>query len=131
MNNSGQLKFLRFWFPVILYSGIIFCVSSVSNVKTPLQEIGLDKILHVLEYIPFGFFVARGVYNTKVPIFTGMFFGAVLSISFLYGVSDELHQSFVPGRSAGAFDVIADTVGGVIGGYIYLFCMNQVNNKST
>jgi VanZ family protein len=35
---------------------------------------------------------------------------AVLLAS-LYGVSDEAHQAFVPGRSADAVDWLADTVG--------------------
>ena len=129
MDNLGQSKLLRFWFPVILYSGIIFCVSSIPDMKIPLREVWFDKVLHVLEYMPFGFFLARGLYNTKIPVFTGMFWAAVFSISFLYGASDEFHQSFVPGRNAGVDDVIADTVGGAIGGYIYSLSLNQNNNK--
>lgn len=130
MDNLSQSKFLRFWFPAILYSGIIFCVSSVPNVKIPLQEVRFDKVLHVLEYMPFGFFLARGIYNTRIPAFTGMFWGVIISILFLHGVSDEFYQSFVPGRSAGGGDVIADVTGGVIGGYVYLLFLNQSNNKT-
>ena len=119
------MKFLRFWFPVILYSGIIFYVSSIPNVTTPLQEIQFDKILHVLEYMPFGFFVARGIYSEKPSISRQMIWVLVLSVSFLYGISDEIHQSLVPGRSAGIIDIIADTIGGVIGGYIYLIIASR------
>lgn len=41
---------------------------------------------------------------------TGRAWLAVL-IASLYGVSDEVHQAFVPGRSADALDWLADTVG--------------------
>ena len=36
-------------------------------------------------------------------------------ISTLYGVSDELHQSFVPGRTADAWDVLKDLAGAAVG----------------
>ena len=36
-------------------------------------------------------------------------------IVVLYGVSDEVHQMFVPGRTAALDDVVADTIGAVVG----------------
>ena len=36
-------------------------------------------------------------------------------LATLYGVSDEFHQLFVPGRSADRYDVLADCVGATIG----------------
>ena len=33
----------------------------------------------------------------------------------LYGVVDEIHQSFTPGRSSSVFDWLADTAGGFLG----------------
>ncbi len=120
MDHSNWSKLWRFWFPAILYSGIIFCVSSVPNVKIPLPEIHLDVVLHILIYIPFGFLIARAVDHTKDPVSKIVLIGIVLGVSFLYGGSDELHQFFVPGRDAGILDLIADTVGGVLGGFLYL-----------
>ncbi|MBD0319601.1 MAG: VanZ family protein [Gemmatimonadetes bacterium] len=38
----------------------------------------------------------------------------------LYGVSDEVHQSFVPGRSPDPLDWVADTLG-VIAGVLAFF----------
>jgi VanZ family protein len=37
----------------------------------------------------------------------------------LYGISDEIHQSFVPFREAEVADVIADTIGAFSGVYLY------------
>lgn len=43
-----------------------------------------------------------------------------LLIAGLYGVSDEVHQYFVPGRSASAYDALADVLGaGVVCGLWY------------
>lgn len=36
---------------------------------------------------------------------------AAAAISFLYALSDEYHQSFVPGRDADPFDVLVDSLG--------------------
>ena len=120
MTKSVKSNFLRFWFPVIIYSGIIFCASSIPNVRTPLSEIEFDKILHLMEYAPFGFLVARAIINSRSSI-SGRALGMwVLVFSFLYATSDEFHQSFVPGRNVGSFDLIFDTIGGTLGGYIYL-----------
>ncbi len=38
--------------------------------------------------------------------------------SFFYAISDEFHQLFVPGRLASIGDIIADTIGIIIGVYI-------------
>jgi len=40
-------------------------------------------------------------------------------LSCLYGISDEIHQHFVPYRDADVMDVLADTIGGIMGVYIY------------
>lgn len=43
-----------------------------------------------------------------------------LLIAGLYGVSDEVHQYFVPGRSASAYDALADVLGaGLVCGLWY------------
>jgi VanZ family protein len=36
-------------------------------------------------------------------------------VSTLYGVSDELHQLFVPGRNCDWHDVVADAAGSLLG----------------
>jgi len=121
-------KFIKFWFPVILYSGIIFYTSSIPNVTTPLSEIQFDKLLHVLVYIPFGFLVARGIGSIKFSLSWKKIWLLVFLATFLYGVSDEYHQSLVPGRDSGAIDLIMDTIGGVIGGYFYLYVTRRIRS---
>jgi VanZ family protein len=127
MKNNGLVKFLKFWFPGILYSGIIFYTSSIPSVATPLQKIHFDKILHFLEYIPFGFLMARGIYSVKPATSVKILVMGVGLVTFLFGISDEYHQSFVVGRSSSIIDLIVDSAGGLIGGYIY--CLLTFKNN--
>jgi len=40
-------------------------------------------------------------------------------ICIIYATSDEIHQLFVPGRSCQLLDILIDTIGSVIGIYLY------------
>ncbi|NIW80004.1 MAG: VanZ family protein, partial [Calditrichae bacterium] len=42
-------------------------------------------------------------------------------IGIVYGISDEYHQSFVPGRFADVVDALADTLGIIIGVLLFRF----------
>lgn len=46
------------------------------------------------------------------------FFLAVI-ITLLYGISDEIHQSFVPNRTYDIHDIVADGIGGLAGAWAY------------
>ena len=41
--------------------------------------------------------------------------GAAFAVAVLYGVSDELHQAFVPGRVASEADLVLDAMGALLG----------------
>jgi len=114
------MKLIKFWFPLVLYSVIIFCVSSLPNLRPPNTDIlGVDKILHIGEYIPFGFLTARVLYSLNEPRPTRNILWLAACAACLYGITDEYHQSFVEGRSSDMFDVAADTIGGVLGAALY------------
>lgn len=121
-----RLKFLKFWFPVFLYSGIIFYASSLPDLKPPLEIKNIDKAAHVLEYLLFGFLLARA-FSQQWPAVK--LWQAITICSLLYGISDEYHQSFVPGREAGVIDVIADTIGGFSGVWIHLFRQKRIKSN--
>lgn len=44
-----------------------------------------------------------------------------ITLSSLYGISDEIHQYYVPYRNADVMDVMADILGSIFGVYIYNF----------
>ena len=112
-------KIFKFWFPVVLYSAIIYYGSSIPIKKAPLPIPYLDKILHILEYTPFGFLIGRALFYSRAGrIEVKILVTAVMFLCFLHGLLDEYHQSFVPGRESSLNDALADMVGGFLGGGI-------------
>jgi VanZ family protein len=101
------------WGPVIIYMVIIFVESSISDVSLPANV--SDKSAHLTGYLIMGVLAVRAVHGGLPARVTAS--GALIAmlITIGYGASDELHQWFVPGRTADVFDLLADAVGGVIG----------------
>ena len=110
--------FLTYWVPVILYAGTIIMFSSMSTPHThfPLWagEIN-DKVLHALEYAILAILCYRALLHASEPGLAD--YAAILAIAaaILFGVSDELHQYFVPLREADPWDVVANGVGSIMG----------------
>lgn len=126
--RSDRVKIIRLWLPVIIWAGVIFLFSSIPNLKTSLEyDFILRKIAHALEYSILTFLLYRAFKGTfNMNIFQLFIYPATLS--FFYAVSDEFHQSFVPGRSASIRDALIDTIG-VLSFYIAMkiFAVNQKN----
>jgi len=54
-----------------------------------------------------------------------------LTLCFLYAVSDELHQTFVPGRSGELRDVVIDTLGASLGVLLAMQIVSKSRNNLT
>ena len=102
---------VKLWGPVIAWCGLIFFLSH-RPVPEPLSESqtfhGIDIIYHILAYTPLAFLVYRAQKNFLVS----------LIFVALYGLSDEIHQYFLPYRSFEVVDLISDVCGGFLGSYI-------------
>lgn len=117
---TTPLSMVRYWGPVGFYAGLIFFGSSISNppevISSILKEVS-DKVLHLCEYSILGALSYRacrhaaGVWVARHAVLV-----AVAGCA-LYGLSDETHQLFVPFREADALDLVADTVGGMLGAW--------------
>ncbi len=98
----------------MLQLAIIFAASSIPNLRHIPGGIS-DKSGHSIGYAILGGLILRALAGGRLQGVTWKRVIAAIVLSTLYGVSDELHQLFVPGRSADPFDVLADTVGATIG----------------
>ena len=114
------MKFVKYWFPVLIYSGIIYFLSAQSKLQVPGAEIGFDKFAHLAEYGPFGWLITRAVKNYRPKWSLAAIGGLVMLLIFAHALADEFHQSFVPGRDSSIFDALADLGGGAFGGWFYL-----------
>ena len=112
----SKKHFLKFWFPVIIYAIIIFWVSSQQQpFGIEIKVIGLDKILHVVEYAVLGFLFARAFAGASEKISTRDLVLITFIIGTLYGLTDEFHQHFTPGRVVSILDLAADAIGSFLG----------------
>jgi VanZ family protein len=102
------------WGPVVLQVAIIFAASSIPNLKEIPGGIS-DKSGHSIGYAMLAGLILRALAGGRLQGVTWKRVLAAIGLSTLYGVSDEFHQLFVPGRSADPYDVLADCVGSTIG----------------
>ena len=96
----------RLWFlPLVVASAGVFWFSQQSRPPLPPGEWS-DKTLHVVGYFAYGLSAELAFRRgARSP-----WYGALLWTAF-FAVTDELHQSLVPGRSCSILDWVADLVG--------------------
>jgi VanZ family protein len=102
-------KFLRYWLPAIMIMTAIFIASSTPSYDLPsfgLIDTLVKKGGHMTGYFLLTLAYLRAI-NTRMRKAAFL----VLGLALLYAVSDEFHQSFVPGRNPAVTDVLIDMVG--------------------
>lgn len=136
------------WVAVFVWMGIIYALSAqVAEESQELSSSVTEIIIETVEKIVPGAEIDRGVFghyvrknaHFSVYLLLGILTinGFTLSYSdrslavkrkvllsllicILYAFSDELHQTFVPGREGQLLDVVIDSFGAIIGISIYL-----------
>ncbi len=99
------------WLVAILWAAFIFILSSIPGWKLDFVPPiwGWDKLAHVVLYAVLGVLILRALGFRRAA------FGLAIIFSVAYGLFDELHQVFVPGRTPSLADLAADAVGSTIG----------------
>jgi VanZ family protein len=100
--------------PAVGWMALIFFLSSQEEVPTAggLSADVQAIVGHLVLYGVLALFVAYGLDRFRERF---RYFGAmVVAFAVLYGITDEIHQSFVPGRRADPFDVIVDGIGAAL-----------------
>lgn len=75
----------------------------------------VNPLGHFCEYAIFGGLLANA-WRTKVPLSWAVW--AAVCCASLYGISDEIHQVFVPGRTADPIDWLVDTCAATLGAFV-------------
>ena len=105
-------KALIFWLLTAGYMGLLFYLSSRSTYILPLHTKNIDKIIHIIAYIPLAFLLYLSMERSGLKKYA---FLVAFIATIIYGITDELHQSLVPGRDPAIGDVLADSLGAFLG----------------
>lgn len=110
--TEGNRRALVLWAPVAAWCALIFAFSSVPDLKSGLDyDYPLRKLAHMVEYGILWLLTRRALGGTFlrgrarwVPVVAAFF-------AVFYAMSDEWHQSSVPGRAGLWSDVLIDASG--------------------
>lgn len=123
-------NFLFFQIPWQLLMLVIFIQSSISSLKLPDFAFNLgDKILHFIVFGILGILTARGLRNAKNRIVKENYISITLLLCIAYGILDEIHQYFVPGRYFSWWDWVADILGVITLVLIYKYFIVLKNKE--
>ncbi|THB72765.1 MAG: VanZ family protein [Desulfobacteraceae bacterium] len=102
--------------PVILYCCLIYWQSAHFSTNSDPLFPHDDKVMHLLCYAILAVLIYRAFMGGTWYRLTSKKLGILSGVlSFGYGISDELHQSFVPARTASISDAVADLTGAAAG----------------
>ena len=101
------------WGPAVLCAAALFTLSSFSALPAPPMEVS-DKAEHFTAYSLFTLSILWGLSGGRPSTVSWTKGLGALALASLYGVTDELHQYFVPGRTCDVHDWMADTSGAAI-----------------
>ncbi len=114
VSQARARQLLLLWLPVLTLAALIFLLSAQSDVHfstDPAIDWPVRKAAHVTIFAALAFLVMRALNGMRVRDM--LLIGFVLTAT--YAASDEVHQSFVVGRSPLVTDVLIDVLGVLIG----------------
>lgn len=100
------------WIPALAWAATIFWLSSQPALPSPHVPY-FDKVAHFGAYALLGGLLAFATDRSRLPI------GVAVALGVLYGISDEVHQGYVPGRSPDVLDWAADAAGVATACFLY------------
>lgn len=119
-------RYWRYWVPVVAYAGLIFSLSSQSTPPEPamwwLELVG-DKGVHAAEFGLLGVLCYRAFRFAAGPRAARSALLLAVLASTGYGVTDEIHQAFVPLREPSPWDVLADGAGASVVSWLWRRCI--------
>jgi len=116
--------------PAPLIAGTLWFLSSRTTLPQPPGPLGWDKLQHLLAYgalaFAIGLWISPAFWKHR-PITAILLTAAIGSA---YGVIDEIHQYFVPGRYSDIWDWVANTIGSILGALAIMFIVRKWNQRA-
>jgi VanZ family protein len=128
LDLSPQMN-VRRWLLPVLWAGVMVTGTSLPSSAVPGQLSAYDKLLHFTIYAIFAFLLSRQISETASRWWAALL---AIGIAVLFGVVDEWHQGFIPGRSMELADWQADSLGALVGAVAGVATRrrNQVGNPT-
>lgn len=121
------------WLAVVAWTGGIFYLSHQSEPAGASVNYAMSVAAHIVVYGGLGTLLCWALAGEGAgPVRTSAWVvGTVaFALTVLYGVSDELHQVFVPGRVASEMDVGIDGVGALLGVTTWMAWSRSLRRRS-
>jgi VanZ family protein len=118
VRDSPRRKRVFAWGSAVAWAAVIFALSSLPGGRVPILPGQTDKLVHGTVYAILGALCFRAIVMTWTwPHRPAVAIATLLGV--LYGITDELHQTFTPGRTPDWRDALADMIGGLAGALIF------------
>ena len=128
-SRGGGAKFLVL---AVVYLAAVFAVSHIPGRLIALPDFLWDKAVHFVEYVPLGFLLAGWAARRPWAPRSRLALVVVVAVAVaVLGAADELHQWFVPNRSATVGDAVADGLGGLLGATIGVLVLDPRRRRSS
>ena len=121
-----SLKVILRWLPAAFIVACSWYLSSQEKIESMPGFWNADKLVHCVCFAGLSFWVAFGVW---VNLPAKWRIALPIAIVSAYGIVDEIHQYFTPGRSSSPFDWMADTLGAVIGSVVFFHVCKWVSAR--
>ena len=123
------MRRLWHWLPAIAQMAAIFTLSSIPTL--PSLPGGLTGYTgHFIGYAILGGLAVRGFAEARWTGVTGAAGWKAFTLASVYGITDELHQTFVPGRTSTFSDWCADAIGAAVGVALVFWAARIAGNRS-
>lgn len=142
MEKNRLIKIIISYLLLFIWAAVIFGFSAKDATSSTEQSNIVLKIISMITHIEFDVNSFWAVTETVVrklahfSIYTVLGFLAVnafrfninkrlilisIVFCFLYAVSDEIHQYFIPERACRLYDIAIDTLGAALGVYVFSY----------
>ncbi|MBN2303934.1 MAG: VanZ family protein [Anaerolineae bacterium] len=144
-SHTHLFRVLATWGPVLLLLALIFAASAQPKHGPPpgagdlyfsgampvftarLWEFAIKKGAHMASYGALAVLLLRALRVHAVPVREAALLAVLFAMT--YGLMDEIHQGFVPGRNASVIDLGFDTVGAILA-VLLAYWIRSAGNRS-
>ena len=116
-----MIKKVLKWLPALFVACCNIYLSSQEHIKQMPTFWNADKVVHFFCFAGFSFWVA---FACNIKSYKKVWLPTL--IISLWAVTDEIHQSFTPGRESSALDCFADTAGAFLGAVVFVFVVTKI-----